>query len=514
MRAIAAEIVRQTPFRAQRCLNFLEILTTCPRGPVPLPDSPTDQRRRSRSELRCWPTSTDLATEMISSDVCTSNLLEESRRRARSELRGPWSGHSSDEDGNGMVMANGEDRGCSESSEASDDSLPYGGGICRSSVDSVDSGIAVSVTEVTTREQRMQRYKEARRRENEVRRRQVLEEDARRRKADKKTAAEENNNDIGPKSTSKVRGRLFGNDNDGISPIRVTRESPVHRLMSATRIEDATVERLPPVKPLNDVSSSVRFEDTRTQDDNKNNNIHERNNHHNNNLTDGTTKPGILRTEGSERRSRPRERRNVRERAPMLSLPTVITNNNVNIETLKERRERLGATPIRFPEIVVDSPKSGMMTTSLSVLRDPPCEEDVARLLERCQRVDHYVPVREKLTLFESLSRMGGRLARSTEDLGRSSSNPSPRGKQRARSLHDLNRGGSKSMPVREMCRFFETGKPETAVSASMKKDLTRTRYSDFGIINYGKGQPWKDPPKNPNAPCIRTSTRRKNYAK
>lgn len=66
--------------------------------------------------------------------------------------------------------------GCSESSEGSDDSLPWSG-VCRSSVDP-----AVSLPEPETREQRIQRYKEARRRENEARSRRVLEEDARRRK--------------------------------------------------------------------------------------------------------------------------------------------------------------------------------------------------------------------------------------------------------------------------------------------------------------------------------------------
>ncbi|XP_031787225.1 uncharacterized protein LOC100678782 [Nasonia vitripennis] len=541
VRAIAAQIVRQTPFRAQRCLNFLEILTTCPRGPCPLPDSPTDQRRRSRSELRCWPTN-DLTVEKISNDCHTSSILEESRRRARSELRGWSSSNSSDEDligSNGVAVLsviNGKNQtnmlmqtrawGCSESSEGSDDSLPWGAGLCRSSVDSVDS--AISIPEATTREQRMQRYKEARRRENEARRKQVLEEDARRRKA--KAAAEENNNDILHARSPKLRAtRLFANDNeDDSSPLSSPKESPVSRLTSSPyRIEQTsvTVERLPPVKPFNDVSATVRFEDTRHHepDDNRNNNNNARTNQHNTNLTNGTTKPaGILRTDTSERRSRARERRSVRERSTLLSLPT-IGNGNINVETLKERKERLnaGATPIRFPDIAMDctdggrSARAAAMTTSLSILRDPPCEEDVARLLERCQRVDHYVPVREKLTLFESLSRMGGRLARSTEDLGRSSSNPSPRGKQRARSLHDLNRGGAKSVPVREMCRFFENGQPETPVMVMAKKEVARSRYSDFGLTNGSRSlSTWKDPPKNPNAPCIRTSTRRKHYAK
>ncbi|XP_058797265.1 uncharacterized protein LOC131667686 [Phymastichus coffea] len=519
VRAIAAEIVRQTPFRAQRCLNFLEILTTCPRGPVPLPDSPTDQRRRSRSELRCWP---HLNIEKIGN----VHVLEDSRRRARSELRGWSSSNSSDEDlgvGKDQGIMQTRAWGCSESSEGSDDSLPWGAGPCRSSVDSVDS--AISMTEPpTTREQRMQRYKEARRRENEARRRQVLEEDARRRKACR--AAEENNNDILHRS-SKIRTRLFAKEDDDLSlNSSLKKEYTVTKLGTlSSRIEDSLTskEKLPPVRTLNDITTTVRFEETRVYapDDNRNNNSNSRNNQINSMLTNNTVKPGILRTDTIERKSRARERRCVRERGSLMSLPVIISNGNNNIETLKERKERLTITriPIKFPEIIVDcvdgvkSPRTPLATNiSLSLYREPPCEEDVARLLERCQRVDRYVPVREKLTLFESLSRMGGRLARSTEDLGRSSSNPSPKGKQRARSLHDLNRG-LKAVPVREMCRFFENGSPDN--ETPVKKDPTRTRFNDFTLTNTGRSpSTWKDPPKNPNAPCIRMSARRKHYAK
>ncbi|CAB0034148.1 unnamed protein product [Trichogramma brassicae] len=177
-------------------------------------------------------------------------------------------------------------------------------------------------------------------------------------------------------------------------------------------------------------------------------------------------------------------------------------------------------------------------------MRNPPQEDEVARLLERCQRVDHYVPVREKLTLFESLSRMGGRLARSTEDLGRSSSNPSPRGKQRARSLHDLNRG--RSVPVREMCRFFEKAQPEannqiisnsptnsptkvvsptplprTRFISDVPMDLARNKgfnlYDEFSrelhVLHNGKSPTTcSASPKNPDAPCLRMSSRRRHF--
>jgi hypothetical protein len=134
----------------------------------------------------------------------------------------------------------------------------------------------------------------------------------------------------------------------------------------------------------------------------------------------------------------------------------------------------------------------------------PPCEEDVAKLLERCQRVDHYVPVREKLTLFESLSRLGGRLARSTEDLGRTSSKPNPRGKQRARSLHDLNRG-ARAVPVREMCRFFEGDVEQDTCQKAMM--LAKTRFSDPSAKNT-----WKD--SKHEVSCISASARKKHYLK
>ncbi|XP_003702818.1 uncharacterized protein LOC100875000 [Megachile rotundata] len=501
VRAIAAELVRQTPFRAQRCLNFLEILTICPRGPVPLPDSPTESRRRSRSELRCWPSDSP-----IDKDTRTATILEESRRRARSELRGWSSSNSSDEDllgdFRGIPTIITKDQpirtwGCSESSEGSDDSLPWGG-VCRSSVDSVDS--TVSIPEPETREQRIQRYKEARRRENEARSRRVLEEDARRRKA----RAEENNNDIlKTYGTGRSRSRIYaGNDNDDYCLSLLKKENNSYD-SSRLKNEKNINNRLPPVKP--NETSSVRFEDDhRNEDDEKNNNSPK----HTNNAS-----PGILRTDITERRSRARERRSVREKGLLQAQQLTSTT----VETLQERKERLAQLSSRIPvarQLCLNSVKPEncnspilpRSSTSLSVLTEPPCEEDVARLLERCQRVDHYVPVREKLTLFESLSRLGGRLARSTEDLGRTSSKPSPRGKQRARSLHDLNRG-VRAVPVREMCRFFE-GDVEQE-----QKSLSKTRFSDPVTPTRNN---WKDTSstKGNEAPCVRSSTRKKHYLK
>ena len=511
VRAIAAELVRQTPFRAQRCLNFLEILTICPRGPVPLPDSPTESRRRSRSELRCWP-----SDSLSEKDTRGTTLLEDSRRRARSELRGWSSSNSSDEDLLGefrsipAIITKDQPVtrtwGCSESSEGSDDSLPWGG-VCRSSVDSVDS--AVSLPEPETREQRIQRYKEARRRENEARSRRVLEEDARRRKA----RAEENNNDIlKTYGSNRSRSRIYsGNDND---EFRLTSPKKDDTDASRLRNEKNVVSRLPPVKPSE--PSTVRFEDDhRNEEDRRNNNSPKA----------GNANPGILRTDLNERRSRARERRSVREKGQLLDraqlLPTQQPASSA-VETLQERKERLAqlSSRIPVPRQLSQAPAKPLensnstilprCSTSLSVLTEPPCEEDVARLLERCQRVDHYVPVREKLTLFESLSRLGGRLARSTEDLGRASSKPSPRGKQRARSLHDLNRG-ARAVPVREMCRFFEGDVEQD--SSHKAASLAKTRFSEPLTPTRTT---WKDSvsSKGSEAPCVRSSTRKKHYFK
>lgn len=368
-------------------------------------------------------------------------------------------------------------------------------------MDSVDS--AVSIPEPETREQRIQRYKETRRRENEARSRRILEEDTKRRKA----RAEENNNDIlKTYGSSRSRSRIYaGNDNDDF---RLTKKENTVQETPRLRNEKNVVSRLPPVKPSE--TSTVRFEDDHRHEDDKRNN---------NSPKSGNASPGILRTDISERRSRARERRSVREKGSQLLQTQQFPS--AAVETLQERKERLAQLSSRIPvprqlsQPSTKTPEScgsavlPKSSTSLSVLTEPPCEEDVARLLERCQRVDHYVPVREKLTLFESLSRLGGRLARSTEDLGRTSSKPSPRGKQRARSLHDLNRG-TRAVPVREMCRFFEGDvEQDTPKSPS----LAKTRFSEPVTPTRST---WKDPAssKVSEAPCVRSSTRKKHYFK
>lgn len=473
-------------------------MTICPRGPVPLPDSPTETRRRSRSELRCW--SSDSPTEKTT--VCT--ILDDSRRRARSELRGWSSSNSSDEDLLGefrsipTVISNKDQPvrawGCSESSEGSDDSLPWGG-VCRSSVDSVDSR-SVPLPEPETREQRIQRYKEARRRENEARSRRVLEEDARR-----KARAEENNNNL-PRICGRTRSRICS-ANDDVHPTRSAKKELLTSNDTQKQIDNSIVDRLPPLKPTE--SSTVRFteENHRNEDDKQNNNI----------PRTGSNSLGIFRSDINERRSRARERRIFRDKGQLSQTQQLVGTTIANVETLRERKERLALLSSRIP-VPRSQPSQSCLKSmncppivspsSPSALTVLPCEEDVAKLQERCQRVDHYVPVREKLTLFESLSRLGGRLARSTEDLGRTSSKPNPRGKQRARSLHDLNRG-VRAVPVREMCRFFEGDLEQEG----QKANLAKTRFSDPPTKNT-----WKDLNSKHEAPCISASARKKHYLK
>ncbi|XP_034951420.1 probable serine/threonine-protein kinase MARK-A [Chelonus insularis] len=481
VRAIAAELVRQTPFRAQRCLNFLEILMICPRGPLPLPESPLDSRRRSRSELRCW-----LGDSSSEKDIISPTILDDTRRRARSELRCWSSSNSSDEDIVGEFRSIPQILpkmqpitrawGCSESSEGSDDSLPWGGNSSLS---------AITLPEAPTREQRIQRYKEARRRENEARTKRVLEEDARRRKA----RAEENNNDVSRYSILKLRSRASREQQDD-----------TFKNKSVDCVDSVSL-RLPPIKP------EPRFQ--RNLEDTRNNNNLSRNlsNYHQENSNI------LAKIDLGERRSRTRERRTFKldtkiDRALQDRLNPSVSKIPICRQTrtasspqisdhvstkLKESKENLNT---------MEKKSSTTGTNVISISLDSPCEEDVAKLLERCQRVDHYVPVREKLTLFESLSRLGGRLARSTEDLGRTSSQPSPKGKQRARSLHDLNRG-VKTVPVREMCRLFEGEKNEM------------NNYNTNNHNNYHNNQHHtREQSRNLDPPCVRASTRRRQYPK
>lgn len=78
-------------------------------------------------------------------------------------------------------------------------------------------------------------------------------------------------------------------------------------------------------------------------------------------------------------------------------------------------------------------------------------EQVIETLLKKCQNVETYVPVKEKLFLFESLCKMG-RKVRSSEDV---SSKFQKSTTKRTKSCHDLTNINTQ-IAVREICKYFE----------------------------------------------------------
>lgn len=119
------------------------------------------------------------------------------------------------------------------------------------------------------------------------------------------------------------------------------------------------------------------------------------------------------------------------------------------------------------PRTVQMHPKDS--STSSDVCRAPGKlveEKTVETILKKCQNVETYVPVKEKLVLFESLCRLG-RKVRSTEDVSYRSDVET----KRARSMHDLSNVGP-HVAVREICKYFEN-KTDTN---DTKKETSNTR--------------------------------------
>lgn len=514
---------------------------------MPVSDSPTQLRRRSRSELRCWPSD---STSAEKNDNGVITIIDDPKRRAKSEFRGWSSSNSSDDD----VVAHYHQSisatrimpkklpitgiwDLSESSEGSDDSL-LRRNVCRTiSVDSVDSPCKKVTAIADTREQRIQRYKEARRRENEARSRRVLEEDARIRKA----RIEGSNSGAINLYQTRDRSALHSD----ISVTRVSLRSTTNNNNNQAKIvaanslkrqrdnENSNQDKSVPLLKTIDLRGSVIAKNIPSEDGN--NNIHN-NNNNNNNINSNSNYSRSVNVCASakdrvkvenERKSRTRERRCMKDRDRMNSLTIHHHQSNNNYEALNVRRKERLTPQVSTVSLVNNNNNSDCfavtrmeiqcnndnncpvpMNSEAVIILPPksPCEEDVARLLERCQRVDRYVPVSEKLTLFESLSKLGGRLARSTEDLGRTSTMPTPRGKKRATSLHDLNRG-VKSVPVREMCRLFEGEKDRD----DRKLEMPKIRLGESTTA----ARPWKIVNvKNSDAPCMRKSSRKKHFAK
>lgn len=97
-----------------------------------------------------------------------------------------------------------------------------------------------------------------------------------------------------------------------------------------------------------------------------------------------------------------------------------------------------------------------------SFVQPPPSDErSIEVLLKKCQNADNYVPVKEKLVLFESLCRFG-RKVRSTEDVSVKISVEA----KRAVSMHDLS--NSCLTGVRQICKYFENKRePQEELSSS-----------------------------------------------
>lgn len=79
-------------------------------------------------------------------------------------------------------------------------------------------------------------------------------------------------------------------------------------------------------------------------------------------------------------------------------------------------------------------------------------ENYVQDLLRKCQNTENYVPVKDKLFLFESLCKLG-RKVRSTEDVP---SKVCETSNKRAKSLNDLSHNLVSQNVVREICKYFE----------------------------------------------------------
>lgn len=93
---------------------------------------------------------------------------------------------------------------------------------------------------------------------------------------------------------------------------------------------------------------------------------------------------------------------------------------------------------------------------------------DVEDLKRKCQSSESYVPVKQKLVLFESLCRLG-RKVRSSEDV----SYKIEVATKRARSLHDLTHLQT-HIAVREICKLFESKCDKGGQEETVAKSPTR----------------------------------------
>ncbi|RZC33203.1 hypothetical protein BDFB_010134 [Asbolus verrucosus] len=111
-------------------------------------------------------------------------------------------------------------------------------------------------------------------------------------------------------------------------------------------------------------------------------------------------------------------------------------------------------------------------------------EKNIEHLLKKCQNSENYVPVKEKLILFESLCKLG-RKVRSTEDV---SCKTGVAATKRARSMHDLSNINQHSA-VREICKYFEVKNEAVDTVNNVNKYGTIARFnrSDSQLNNVKK---------------------------
>lgn len=127
-------------------------------------------------------------------------------------------------------------------------------------------------------------------------------------------------------------------------------------------------------------------------------------------------------------------------------------------------------------------------TSACSLRSDSSFEEDgiveekhVQDLLKRCQNTENYVPVKDKLFLFESLCKLG-RKVRSTEDVP---SRVAATSSKRAKSLNDLSHSSGSHNAVREMCKYFENKSNSSLDSRSaFKMERLGDSYNHLDHIN------------------------------
>lgn len=127
-------------------------------------------------------------------------------------------------------------------------------------------------------------------------------------------------------------------------------------------------------------------------------------------------------------------------------------------------------------------PSASPLRTGSSLDEDDATDEQyVQDLLRRCQNTENYVPVKDKLCLFESLCKLG-RKVRSTEDVAAKMASP---GGKRAKSLNDLTHSLSSNRAVREICKYFENKKNSDYDSkSSFKIKRLGQSYSHLDYVN------------------------------